>query len=194
MNVRVELIRPIESLKQGMFTTMNEFKDIENIKLDGDARDKTMMGLLLGRHSPMNRAIFRVTATVPKRCHEHLRTHRDIQHVYFCGTSRTDIHYHTTSEDERNIEFDLSPNALIHIASRRLCPSAHSDVRKFTNILVDNCTNIFEELRFFAVKPCVHTGICTEPRTNCGYMTTADYIERRSNLIEISEMMKCQKK
>lgn len=192
--LKVEYIpNSVERIKRKMFATMGKDKPLSEIKYDPKSgMDKTLLRLMIGEHSPINIPMFEVHGWVTDRCHSHLRTHRLIQDQYWCSTSRTDISYGKDLEATngmRYVNFEMSLRALFRLARSRLCPTAHIDIRSEIVNVVEQAITHVPEIRFFAKKPCVHTGYCTEPMKNCGYTKSVLFTENRKNLIELSEFL-----
>ena len=182
----------IENMKSAMFTTMNteEVGDTKYFK----GKDKTVHRMLLNTHSPCNAVSFKVRAWVTDRCHTHLRTHSVMNNTYFCGSSRKDLdHGKEHSDGEtlyRLIEFHVDLKRFIEISGRRLCPSAHKDVRNFWTMLCKEAFKLVPELETHAVPPCVHRGFCVEGMTNCGYEISPDFFRKRMMQQELAEALK----
>lgn len=189
MKVKVKQLRNMEDVKAKMYTTMNDPERTPSVAVD----DHTLNLLLLAQHSPINIAMFEVSAYVTDRVHSHMRTHRDIQHVYWCGSSREELPYGKVIRDgdgelHRFINFEIGIDGLIHICKRRLCPTAHVDVQLFINEVRKQVIAFEPILAKFLVRPCVWTGFCTEPRKDCGYMNSRKYTVERNQLVGVSNL------
>ena len=184
---------PVEMIKRKMYASMSKNVELSKIYYR-KGYDTTLQSLLIGRHSPINVMIFEVSGWVKDRSHNHLRTHRDIQRTYWCGTSRVDIDYGEKFVDDKGevwrfINFDLSLDALIHISQRRLCPTAHEFIRADWESVKNQCIEYIPELEPFCTKPCVWTGFCTEVRYNCGYIRSPLGKKQRRQIMDLSRRL-----
>lgn len=185
--LELKLLTPVTEAKDGMFTTMNEIRD-EPKYFKG--RDKSIHRMLLGTHSPLNAVRVKVKAWVTDRCHTHLRTHHGVADTYWCGSSRKDLSHGVEHEHKgtlyRLISFQVDLKRFVEISRRRLCPSAHIDVRLFWTMVCDQLFELVPELKVHAGRPCIFVGMCTEGMTDCGFVDTPKYKDDRIRLEQLA--------
>lgn len=149
---------------------------------------------LIGRHSTLGACKFTVRAWVEDRTHDHMVRHDLLNNYYACSTSRMELDHgniHNDGEKEyRLIEFDIDLKTYIRIEEQRNCPSASVCTRSFFKLVIDRVVEAVPEVRYHADKPCVRTGYCTEPNTDCGYVDTKSFKFKRERAISLANSMR----
>lgn len=163
-------------------------------KYNRDGGNLMLHKQLIGRHSTLGACKFTIRAWVEDRTHDHFVRHDLLNNYYACSSSRLELPHGKRHDEDgteyRLIEFDLDLKTYIRIAEQRLCLSASVCTREFMGMLVECVEEEVPEVAFHAQKPCVGTGFCTEPNTDCGYTETRHFHRRRDRLLKLAESMR----
>ena len=129
--------------------------------------------LLLCQHSPIRRSLISIKwEQIPYCTSVHFARHHEGMEK-FVKTSRTDRTNIDRNErrqtDMVSMEMDMNIQALINLASKRLCNCADITTIKYMKGLLEAVKEYDEDIYWACVPQCIRCGGCVEPFSECEF-------------------------
>lgn len=80
----------------------------------------------------------------------------------------------------------INAEAIINMSHKRLCAKASKETREIWEHVLEHIKEVDPDLVVFCVKPCVHKGFCSEPKS-CGWCGGKWYGHERENYLKLFE-------
>lgn len=129
--------------------------------------------LLICQHSPIRRSLISIKwDKIPYCISVHFARHHEGMEKYVktSRADRTNIDRTQRSQmDMVSMEMDMNIQALINLASKRLCCSADPTTIKYTKGLLEAIREYDEDIYWACVPQCIRCGGCVEPFNDCEF-------------------------